>query len=400
MNVESLVRPEVQRFQPYVPGRPIAEVKRQYRLRRVVKLASNENPLGPSRRAIGALSRVSKELHRYPEGTSGELREALARRVGLPPSQVIVGAGSDELIELVGKVFLRPEDEIVVSEHAFLRFKMAGDLMGCRVVSVPMRRFTHDLAAMSHAVTPRTKVLFVANPNNPTGTYVTAREVEALLAALPKSVLVVFDEAYYEYANSAKGYPDTIRLLKRGAPVMVLRTFSKVYGLAGLRIGYGFAHPEIIATLDRIRPPFNVSSAAQAAAVASLADRRQVTRGRELVTQQRHKLCEALTRRGIRVVPSAANFLMLDVTPRSGIGVFEAFLKRGIIVRAMEEYGFPHHIRVTIGLPAENRLFLKALDDILRLANNALRSEMSDAVPSQGRRATAYLTKERYAERA
>lgn len=365
MNLESLLRPEVSRFQPYIPGRSMEEVKRTYGLKHVVKLASNENPLGPSRRAIAALRRVGQELHRYPEGTSGELREALARRVGLPPSQVIVGAGSDELIELIGKTFLRPEDEIIVSDHAFLRFKMAGNLMGCRVVSVPMRRFTHDLAAMGHAVTPRTKVLFIANPNNPTGTYVTAREVETLLAILPQSVLVVFDEAYYEYANSAKGYPDTIRLLKRGAPVMVLRTFSKVYGLAGLRVGYGFAHPDLITALDRLRPPFNVNSAAQAAAAASLADQRQVTRGVQLVTRQRRQLCQALRRRGIRFIPSVANFVMVDVTPRHGQGMFEAFLKRGVIIRAMDEYDFPHHIRVTIGLPEENRLFLHVLDEVL-----------------------------------
>jgi histidinol-phosphate aminotransferase len=369
----ALVRPQVSHFEPYVPGRSMESVRRERGLSKIIKLASNENPLGPSSKALAAIAAVGKSLFRYPDGASTALRETLAEQMDLPVSQVIIGAGSDELIELLGKTFLNPGDSIVVSEHAFLRYRMAAELMGAETITVPMHGFSHDLEAMSKAVRPDTKILFIANPNNPTGTYNNNRELEAFLREIqrqekerPNPLLVVVDEAYYEFAKVlASDYPDTLALQRRFANLMILRTFSKVHALAGLRVGYGMAAPELIAAIDRVRPPFNVSSAGQAAAQASALDSRQVRRGVELVTSARQQLLPALSRLGIRVVPSAGNFFLMDVSPRRGVEVFESLLKRGIIVRSMDEYGFPQHIRVTYGLTQENKAFLKALTEVL-----------------------------------
>lgn len=353
-------RRQVEKFEPYLPGRSLEQVKKQYGLKKVVKLASNENPLGPSPKAAAAIRRSAAQMHRYPDGFGTDLRRALADHLGVKVSQVTLGAGSDEIIELLGKAYLNPEDEIVVSEHAFVRYQMAGELMGARVVAVPMRDMTHDLEAMAAAVTPRTKFVFVANPNNPTGTYNTASELDRFLDALPSSAVPVLDEAYFEYARVKKDYPDAVARFKAGRNLIALRTFSKIYGLAGLRVGYGVAPEPIVETLERVRPPFNVSVAAQAAAPAALGDKAQVRRSLRLVEAEKRKLESALRKWGTAWVPSAANFLLIDVAPRRGEEVCAAMLKKGVIVRSMDEYGFKNHIRVTIGLPAENDLFLKA----------------------------------------
>jgi histidinol-phosphate aminotransferase len=357
-------RPQVANFEPYTPGRCLDAVKKQFGLKRVVKLASNENPLGPSPRAAAAFQKAAKALHHYPDGFGAGLRQALAKRLGVKPAQVTLGAGSDEIIENLAKAYLNPGDEIVVSDHAFVRYRMAGELMGTRVVTVPMRRWTHDLEAMARAVTDRTKFVFVANPNNPTGTYNTATEVEEFLITLPARVVPVFDEAYFEYARVKKDYPDALDFFKAGRQLIVLRTFSKIYGLAGLRVGYGVAAEWIVDVLDRVRPPFNVSSPAQAAAAAALLDRNQVKRSVRLVRNEMRKMEKALDAMRAAWVPSAANFLLMDVAPHRGDDVFQAMLRRGVIVRSMEEYGFPNHIRVSIGLPGENALFLKAFKEV------------------------------------
>jgi histidinol-phosphate aminotransferase len=370
--VDSLIRPQCQGFEPYLPGRSIDSVRRERGLKKLFKLASNENALGPSKQALRAAAKIGASILRYPDGASTALRKAIATKSGVAYNQVIIGAGSDELIELLGKTFLNPGDSIVVSEHAFIRYKMAADLMGARVESVPMRELKHDLEAMAHAIRPDTKIVFIANPNNPTGTYNAAGELGRLLEHTERlcqqgqSVLVVVDEAYYEFAKVfAKDYPDCLALQKRYSNLVILRTFSKIYALAGLRVGYGFADPAVIAALDRVRPPFNVSTVGQVAAEASLADAGQIKRGLKLVQDGRKQLLTALERLGLRVIPSIANFVLIDVSPRRGADVFEALLNRGVIVRAMDEYGFPHHIRVTFGLPAENRLFLKALGEVV-----------------------------------
>jgi histidinol-phosphate aminotransferase len=339
----------------------------------MIKLASNENPLGPSPRALAAMRRVGKKVLLYPDGASVSLRRALARQAGLSEDRVIVGAGSDELIELLGKTFLGPRDSIVVSEHAFTRYRMAAELMGAGVLSVPMRHYTHDLAAMAGAIRASTKLLFIANPNNPTGTGNTQRELQGLLARVsllnkrrPKPVLVIVDEAYYDYAEALMGdYPDTLKLQKEFPFLVILRTFSKAHALAGLRVGYGLADPQIIRAIDRARPPFNVSVLGQAGAEASLQDKAQIRRAVRLVISGRRQVLPALAKLGVAAIPSVGNFILLDVSPKSGRAVFNSLMKRGIIVRSMEEYGFPKHIRVTYGLAAENRAFLRALKEVL-----------------------------------
>lgn len=358
----SLVQPrrEVEGFEPYVPGRDMENVKRMYKLKRVIKLASNENAIGPSPRAVAALRGTTQNLHRYPDGFSANLRHALATSLGVKLNQVSVGAGSDELIEILAKAYLSPGDEIVVSEHAFLRYKMAGDLMGATVVTVPMNVMTHDLEAMAAAVTPRTKIVFIANPNNPTGTYNTKTELEEFLITLPARVVAVVDEAYFEFARARRDYPNALDFFKAGRNLVVLRTFSKAYGLAGVRLGYAVGPESLIDTLERVRPPFNVSLPAQAAGVAALMDKVHLKRTVALVAREKDKMERALKKMEIPVVRSAGNFLLIQVSPHRGDETFEALLRKGVIVRAMDEYGFPEHIRVTIGRPDENKVFLSA----------------------------------------
>jgi histidinol-phosphate aminotransferase len=372
-NFQRLVRPQVENFEPYLPGRSMESVRRERGLKHIIKLASNENALGPSAKALKALAAASRQYFRYPDGASTSLRIALARQAGVEIKDVIIGAGSDELIELLAKTFLEPADSIVVSNHAFIRYQLAAELMGANVIHVPMTAYKHDLEAMAAAVAPNTKMLFIANPNNPTGTYNANSELLALLtkiAALNQTrarpVLVVIDEAYYEYARAlAKDYPDTLALRKKFSNLVILRTFSKAHALAGLRVGYGFAAPALIEAMDRVRPPFNVSIAGQAAAEASLGDAAHLRRAVSLVVAGRKMLEPALTRLGVAIVPSIANFYLVDVSPRRGADVFESLLNRGIIVRSMGEYGFPNHIRVTFGLPTENKAFLKAFTEVL-----------------------------------
>ncbi len=356
---EDLARKCVRKFGPYVPGRPIEEIKERFGLAEVVKLASNENPLGPSPRALEAAAACLGEIHRYPEGGSLRLRGALARRYGVATDCLIVGAGSDELIELLAKTFLEPEDEVVVSEHAFVRFRMAGNLMGARVVEVPMAGFRHDLRAMGAALTAKTKMVFIANPNNPTGTYVPRDDLAAFLDRVPPAVLVAMDEAYFEYARALPDYPDSLDSFREGRRnVVTLRTFSKAFGLAGLRVGYGIADPVVVLQLDRVRAPFNVSIPSQAACEAALGDARHVEDSVALNLRNKGWFCEELKRNGVDFIPSAGNFVMVRARG-DGSQVFEALLRKGVIVRPMAEYGFPDHLRVTIGKQEELQLFLK-----------------------------------------
>jgi len=374
MNSDALLRPEIAHFEPYLPGRSLESVRRELGLKKIIKLASNENPLGPSAKALKAIQKAGKTLFRYPDGASTVLRLALAEQADVSAESVIVGAGSDEIIELLGKTFLNPGDSIIVSEHAFVRYQMAAEMMGAEAIAVPMKKLTHDLSAMVQAIRPDTKMIFIANPNNPTGTYNTQAELVELLQLVSKQnklrpvpVIVIVDEAYYEYAKVlASDYPDTLTLQKEFWNLMVIRTFSKAYGLAGLRVGYGFAEASLIRAMDRVRPPFNVSLAGQEGALAALADQAHVRKSVQMVIQERKKMLTALEVLGVPVVPSVGNFFLMGVAPHRGQFIFEQFLKKGIIVRAMQEYGFPQHIRVTIGLPQENQLFLNALKEILQ----------------------------------
>ncbi len=354
------VHPDIERLVPYVPGKPIEELQRELGLSRIIKLASNENPLGPSPKALAVLHDVAATLNRYPDGGAFRLRAALAERWKLAPDQVIPGNGSDEIIGLLARAFLAPGDEAVMASDTFVIYKMEVTAAHGVPVVVPMKDGRHDLAAMADAITERTRLLFVCNPNNPTGTMVTVAEVRALLGRVPESVIVVFDEAYYEYVD-APDYPDALRVVKEGRHAIVLRTFSKIYGLAGLRIGYGLTTPEIAGYLNRLRPPFNANSMAQAAAIAALGDEAHVANSRTLNREEMSAVRRGLERLGFSPLPSQANFLYFDVG-RDGRAIFQALLREGVIVRHIEG----QRLRVTIGLPEENRRFLSALERVLK----------------------------------
>ncbi len=350
---------------PYQPGKSIASVQRELGLKSVVKLASNENPLGPSPQAMAAYRKAEKSCGLYPEGASPELRAALAHFHQVEPESIIVGNGSDEVIRLLCEAFLDPEDEVVVSQYGFIRFKQQAAMMGARVIEVPMTDWTHDLALMASAASPRTRLIFIANPNNPTGTYNTQEEVAAMLAAVPKTALVVVDEAYFQYAAAVPGYPKSLpELVRAHDNLVVMRTFSKAYGLAGLRVGYGVADPELIGWLDRIRMPFNVNLPAQRACLSALKDAAFVKRAVTVNDAQRAVVARALGEMGFGVGESATNFVFVRC-PLPGRELFKAMLRQGVIVRPLEEYGLPNHIRVSIGTAVQNKTLFAALKRVL-----------------------------------
>ncbi|HYY05927.1 MAG TPA: histidinol-phosphate transaminase [Candidatus Limnocylindria bacterium] len=358
-----LVPEWIRTLTPYPPGMPIEELERQLGIRDSIKLASNENPLGPSPKAVAAITAALGNLHRYPDGSVFYLKRRLAERLGVPSEEIIVGNGSNEIIELVVRTFLRPQEEAVMANQAFVIYRMVVQAAGGIPRIVPLRDFTHDLEAIADAVTSRTRLVFLANPNNPTGTIFRRAAWEAFLRALPPHVIVVADDAYAEYVEDRE-YPDTIAARGDGSvPVVTLRTFSKLYGLAGLRVGYGVAPAALIDAMDRIRQPFNVNALAQAAALAALDDEEHVRRTLAVNRAGMTYLVEAFGRLGLAYVPSAANFVMVRVG--HGLRVYEALLRRGVIVRPMDVYGFPEHVRVTVGLQAENERFVAALQGVL-----------------------------------
>ena len=361
-SIAEILPPWSARIRPYPPGKPIEEVERELG-RTAIKLASNENPLGPSPKAQEAIKKFLDRIHYYPDGGGYYLRRKLAEIQGLEMDQIILGAGSTDLIELVAKTFLGAADEAITSESAFYMYRLAVEDMGAALVQVPMREMTFDLAAIAHAVTHRTKVIYLGNPNNPTGTMFTAEELDRLLNALPPRVLVVLDEAYYEYVQRPD-YSHSVDCVREGRNILVLRTFSKVHGLAGLRLGYGMGHRELIESLNRIRSPFNASSLAQAAGMAALDDREHVARSVEANTREMKFVTEELTLLGVRYTPSVGNFLLID-TGRDCEEDFVRLLHEGVIVRPMKIYGFPTSQRVTIGRHEENETFLAALHRVM-----------------------------------
>jgi histidinol-phosphate aminotransferase len=347
----------------YEPGLSLEQATRESGLREVVKLASNENPLGPSPLAVEAVRGALVRIHRYPDGPATALRAALARTLRVTESQVVIGNGSTDLIDLFARAFLGPDDNAVISEGAFARFAQVVRARNGRARLVPMHDRTHDLAAMRAAVDERTRLVYVANPNNPTGTWNRRGEVAALLADLPPEVLVVLDEAYFEYADDPE-YPDGVAWVREGRPVAVLRTFSKVYGLAGLRVGYAVAAEEVVEAVDIVREPFNSNVLGQAAALAALEDADHVRRTVELNRSERDRVARALRERGLVVWPSLANFLFVDVQ-RDAAAVYRDLVGRGVIVRPLRAYGFETALRVSIGLPEENTRLLNALDAVM-----------------------------------
>ena len=358
------VHPDIAALSPYVPGKPIEELQRELGLTRVVKLASNENPLGPSPRAMAVINDGVATLHRYPDGGAFRLRQALGDRWKVTADQIVLGNGSDEVLGLLARAFLSPGEEAVMADQTFVIYKMEVMAAHGKAVTLPLKQWRHDLAAMAEAVTARTRLLFVCNPNNPTGTMVSADEVARLMARVPDHVVVVFDEAYVEYVRSSE-FPDCMAYVRDGRNAIVLRTFSKIYGLAGLRIGYGVTTPEIANFLNRIRPPFNANSLAQRAALAALDDDEHVAKSRAVNQAGMDEVVHGLRTLGLAPVPSETNFVYFDAG-RDGRKVFDALLRMGIIVRHIEG----GMIRVTIGQAEENKMFLAALGQVLQQAES------------------------------
>jgi len=356
-------RPCVEQLKPYTPGKPIEEVQREYGLTDIIKLASNENPLGPSPKAVEAIRAAAAEVRLYPDNDCYHLRKALAAHLEVPGEQVMIGHGSDELIHNIGLAFIEPGDEVMMCSGPFSQWEFTAKLMDGTPVYVPMKDFRYDMEAMAARLSAKTKVVFIGNPSNPTGAMVTRAELETLLAALPETTILVMDEAYYEYVDDAE-YPDSLALVREGRPVMVLRTFSKIYALAGLRVGYGATTPELAEAMGRVREPFNVSSVAQAAGLASLGDGEQVERTRALNAESREYLYGEMERLGLSYTRSYANFVWIDLG-RDCKEVFVGLLRRGVIVRTGDIFGAPRHIRVTTGTGEQNQRFVGALEEVL-----------------------------------
>ena len=350
----------VQRLSPYVPGKPIEELAREYGLAEdgIVKLASNENPRGPSARAKQAIVDAAAGVTRYPDGNGFALKKALAVRFGVTLEQVVLGNGSNDILELATQAFLRPGDEAVFSQHAFAVYPLATQARGAKGIAVPARDLGHDLPAMRAVLTERTRIVFVANPNNPTGTWLAPETIRSFIASVPPEVLVVLDEAYNEYLEPAQ-QANSASWLAAHPNLLISRTFSKAYGLAGLRIGYGLADAAVAGMLNRVRQPFNVNSIAQAAAIAALADTEYVAESARLNHAGLVQLTRALDQMGVTYAPSHGNFLLVHVGDAAA--VYEALLRQGVIVRPVANYGLPQHLRVSVGLPAENARFVVAL---------------------------------------
>src|SRR5574340_503480 len=349
---------------PYQPGKPISELAREMGLAEedIVKLASNENPLGASPRALAAIENVFMDVARYPDGNGFGLKSALVERYGVAREQIVLGNGSNDVLELVARAFLTPQASAVYSQYAFAVYPLATQAVGARGIEVAARNFGHDLRAMLEALAEDSRVIFIANPNNPTGTLLAAPELLHFLEQVPHTVLVVLDEAYTEYL------PDEVRLdslswLKRFPNLVITRTFSKAYGLAGLRVGFALAHPAVADLMNRVRQPFNVNSLSQAAAIAAMEDEAFLAQGVALNRAGMEQLTEGLARLGISQIPSYGNFVSFRVGPAAAI--YHSLLRQGVIVRPLANYGMPEHLRVSIGLESENAVFLRALEPSL-----------------------------------
>jgi histidinol-phosphate aminotransferase len=363
MTEPKLTRPCVDNLTPYSPGKPIEEVQREFGLTDIVKLASNENPLGPSPKAVEAICQAASEVWLYPDNDCYHLRRALSEKLGFPGEQILLGHGSDGLIHNICLAFVSPGDEVMMSTAPFSTWDFNAKLMDGTPVYVPMVDFRYDTEAMAARVSARTKVVFIGNPHNPTGAMVTKAELEALLAALTDSTILVMDEAYYDYVDDPE-YPDSLALVKEGRPVIVLRTFSKSCGLAGLRVGYGATTPQLADALGRVREPFDVNSVAQAAALASLQDPAQVERAKALNDESKEAMYAAFERLGLAYTKSYANFVWVDVG-RDCREVFLELLKLGVIVRTGDIFGAPMHIRVSTGTAEQTKRFADALQEVL-----------------------------------
>jgi histidinol-phosphate aminotransferase len=368
--MKNLVRKNILNLKPYIPGKPIEEVEREIGIKNIIKLASNENCLGPSPKAIKAIKSFSKKINLYPDGNCYLLKKVLAKKLKVKNENLVIGCGSDEIIHLIVLAFLNKGDEVITCTPSFIIYETNTILMDGKLKLVKLKDFKFDLKGfdlkgIKNSITDKTKLIFIANPNNPTGTIVKKEEVKEFLKDIPRDVIVIFDEAYYEYVED-KDFPNILSFIKRNMNVILLRTFSKIYGLAGLRIGYGIGKKEIIENLNRVREPFNVNSVAQFAALAALSDNEHIKESKRLNSQGKKFLYNEFKKLNLFFVPTQANFIFLNVGIDSRI-LFEKMLKKGIIIRTGDIFGLPNFIRVTIGKMEENERFIKVLKEILNL---------------------------------
>jgi len=372
-SIHDLANPGVQKLTPYAPGKPLDELEREYGITDAVKLASNENPLGPSPRAQAAIAQAMTELHRYPDGNSFEIKQALSAKLGLEQNQITLGNGSNDILELIARTFVMPGEEVVFSAHAFAVYPIVTQAVNGVMKIAPANPaghampYGHDLAAMLAQITDKTRVIFVANPNNPTGTWLPKDELYSFIKNVPENIIVVVDEAYFEYVEEGE-YPDASQWLGEFKNLVVTRTFSKIYGIPAVRIGYGMSHPDLADLLNRVRQPFNVNAAAQAAAVAALSDDEYVAKSLETNKQGMAQLIGACEEMDLGYIPSVGNFICIDVASNTGVdtgAVYEGLLHEGVIVRPVANYQLPSYLRITIGTQQENQRFIDGLKKVL-----------------------------------
>jgi histidinol-phosphate aminotransferase len=357
-------RKSLDQIKPYTPGKPLWEVQKELGLTKVIKLASNENPLGPSPKALQVISNILSGLNRYPDAHAIDLKNVIASQLSLSTDQLIITNGADELITLISETFLEAEDEIIVPSPSFSEYDLGAHLMGANVVSVPLdHKYQFNVDGILSAVTDHTKLVYICSPNNPTGTYIPKSKVEKLLDLLPKHILVVFDSAYSHFATK-EDYTDGLEFVCSGYPMIVLQTFSKIYGLAGLRVGFGAAPESIIKSILRVKEPFNVNSLAQAAAAAAITDQVHVEHSKRVNTEGREQLYKALSEFGLQYAESMSNFILVEFGSRAK-QVYEELLKQGLIVRYGDTWGMPQHIRISIGTYKENLVLIEVLRLIL-----------------------------------
>jgi histidinol-phosphate aminotransferase len=358
-----LAQPGINQLSPYQPGKPVEELERELGIADIIKLASNENPLGPSRVVTESISGQFAKLARYPDGSAYQLKNKLQTKLGIDPAMVTVGNGSNDVLELVARVFLGPGLESIVSEHSFVVYPLVTKSLGAELTVIPAIDFGQDLRATLAAISEGTRVVFIANPNNPTGTWVDKQSLLSFLDAVPEKVLVVLDEAYAEYV-AEPNYPNGLELVGDYPNLIVTRTFSKAYGLAGLRIGYSVSHPDIADLMNRVRQPFNVNAMSLSAALVALDDDAYLKESIRVNNEGMQMLTEACGQLGLGFIPSVGNFLTIDLG-FDAMPIYDGLLRQGVIVRPIAVYGMPNHLRVTVGLPAENKRFVESLKKLL-----------------------------------
>ena len=361
----NLATPGVAGLLPYQPGKPVEELERELGISNIIKLASNENPLGPGAKAKQAIL-IASELSRYPDGNAHDLKKALAKRHSVNTDQITIGNGSNEILELITRAITGPQHEVIFSEHAFAVYPLVTQAVGAKAAVVPAKNWGHDLSAMQAVINENSRLMFVANPNNPTGTWLDTQTLRTLLESCPEHLVVVVDEAYFEYVGE-DDYPDCIQWLSEFPNLLVTRTFSKAFGLAGLRIGYGISHSDIADLMNRVRQPFNVNSLALSAAAAALDDIDHLQQSISMNQAGMKQLTTAFDDMNLQYIPSVGNFICVDMesTGQPGMEIYKKLLHQGVIVRPVDNYAMPNHLRITIGLKQENEKFIQALESVL-----------------------------------